>query len=205
MQSANLMPRHRLDARQRRNRLRLWLAGGSIYAALVLGGYVLCCSLWAGNPDALTEELQDASRRIGQSRSAASNLQRELAAAEATLKANESVGKQPDWSLLLRLLSKCTGPDVILRQCRLNGESSQPARDGSSKRPDQGEGRFILRLAGYGQAQASVSKFVFALEQTTLFEEVKLVRARREPFLSGHAVAFQVDCVLGESASGGDQ
>ncbi len=61
--------------------------------------------------------------------------------------------------------------------------------------------RFTLDVKGVGKSQPSVAKFVLALQQTDVFEDVKLVRTAREPFMDEMAVGFEVQCILGDAGA----
>ena len=59
-----------------------------------------------------------------------------------------------------------------------------------------------LLLGGLGRTQSSVAQFVVRLEQTGLFDEVKMITATREPFLSNEAVGFKLECRMSEGRAG---
>ena len=108
------------------------------------------------------------------------------------------MGEQPDWSLLLALLSRTLGDQAVLRSVGLEYapeafEETAPSAPEAPNEPPP----VTLELSGLGQTQYVVSRFVLRLEQTPLFESVRLIDTRREPFLAGHAVAFRIECVLG--------
>lgn len=203
MQSVNYIPSHRLAAKGRRRRTNRWVVIGSAYAALLLGMYACFYALWGGGHRALADERQETDLRIQRTKQAIATVQRQLAAEEMTLEANQALADQPDWSVVLMLLAKSLDDEVVLNRCELKAAptpapttpptpvptSAQPARTNTNT--------FVLVMAGYGKTVASVSRFVLELERPGLFDQVRLIKTNREPFLSGHAVNFQIECSIG--------
>jgi Tfp pilus assembly protein PilN len=198
MRDANFIPRHRFHARRRRRRLSLWIAGATVYAVLLLGAYASCYALWAGGGDALAAEQEAAKARIQQTNHLIAATQTELATQERTLKANREVQDHPDWSLLLMLLARSMNDDVVLDRCELKPEDSpdeRPSQKGSA-------GGFRLDMSGHAKTVAAVSRFALELERTELFDHVRLLKTKRQPFLAGSATAFQIECVIGRKHEG---
>jgi hypothetical protein len=54
--------------------------------------------------------------------------------------------------------------------------------------------RHRLLLTGFGKSQESVSRFVLRLEESGVFDAVRLISSCRQTFLQGDAVAFSVEC-----------
>jgi len=197
----NFIPAYRLHARQRRRRLGLWASVCVLYLLVAAGAYLFCCGVWGGDHRAQAEELSAAKSRIQQRDQAVEAIQRDLKAAEAMLRAAREVGEQPDWSTLLALLAKSLNDDLVLRQCELRADYLGPSPLSSGQpMPPANSGPFSLKLVGYGRTQEAVSRFVLQLEQADLFDQVKLIRTSREPFLAEEAIAFQVECTMGGKA-----
>ncbi len=195
----NLIPATRRDARRRRGRLRIWGAVFVIYGLAWVAGAVAGQVAYHGVDRGLSGELDEANARVAGAKAKVAALRAELAAAEADLKANRAVGKQPDWSVLLALLSTTLGDEIVLRSCRLDAPAAE-GRAGSAAGGSQPEPDVRLELSGYAQSQQAVAKALLQLEATPLFAEVKLLDTRREPFLAGQAVTFRVHCVLSATA-----
>ena len=177
----NLVPVARREARRRRARGRAWLAAGAVYLLCWLAAGTVARAGGSGGEQRLLREHALTQTRVDEASADATALGRELDRVMLELRAQRAVGRQPDWSLLLALLSGTLGDEVVLRSVDLEG------------RPPG----FVLAFLGLAQSQADVSRFVLRLEEISLFESVKLVDARREPFLDGHAVRFGIECVLG--------
>jgi len=192
MNDANLIPKHRLYARRRRRRLNLWATGGTAYLVLLLGAYASCYALWGGGGDAATIEQERAKARIQQTKQLIAAAQSELAAGERTLEANRALQSHPDWSLLLLLPARSMDDDVILSHCELKPDN--PPGDRPS--PEDGAGGFRLDISGYGKTVTAVSRLALKLERTELFDQVRLLKTKRQPLLSGSATCFQIECFL---------
>ena len=192
--SVNLIPSPKRLAIQRRRRTRCWVAACVVYILTIAAVYLSCRLRWGGNDlraDEMTRISADIQRFSGQ-RTAVKGA---VAALRAKINANNAVGQQPDWSILLALLAKNLGSEVVLKHCELDldrkGRSDDAAEQDSRRR------QFVLEVHGLGRTQTAVSAFVLRLEKAGLFDQVKLVRTSREDFMSGKAVAFQLACTLG--------
>ncbi len=195
----NLIPATRRDARRRRGRLRIWGAVFVVYGLAWVAGAVAGQVVYSGVDRGLKSELDESNTQVAGARAKVAALRAELKAAEADLKANRAVGKQPDWSVLLALLSTTLGDEIVLRNCRLDAPAAK-GQAGSSAGGSPREPDVKVQLSGYAQSQQAVARALLRLEATPLFAEVKLLDTRREPFLEGQAVTFRVHCVLSASA-----
>ena len=195
----DLIPQSRRDARCCRIVRRRWLVVCVGYAVILTAICTTGHLIRSDARNALADELDKVTRQITQAKADLQSLRPKLVTAQRTLAANRAVTRQPDWSVLMAFLAKTLGDDVVLRSCRLEpmGEGENEKKEKESPRRDG----FVLRIAGLGRSQAAVSQFVLRLEQAELFDRVTLVHTAREPFLTGEAFAFQLDCDLGARES----
>jgi hypothetical protein len=172
---------------------------------MLVGVYLLCSAAWGSGSLPVSGQMEQTGRRINITREAIEKLEKRLARARAKLSANESVGNQPDWGLMLALVGEKTGPYVVLRRCDLLpiGQTDEKGRekpvDLATLAPQRAgglEGGYRLALEGVGRDQTAVWRFVLGLEKLGLFDEVKMVNSQGEPFNGERAVAFQVSCEL---------
>ncbi|MEX0886572.1 MAG: PilN domain-containing protein [Phycisphaeraceae bacterium] len=191
--AVNLIPAHRLEARRRRRRLRAWLVATCFWAIILAS---LWTAAWVGltGPDrALARQLQNAQQQLAHTHAAISDLRPQLVDAEASLAAGRRIGDEPDWALLLALLSRWLDEKAVLTRARLAPLNDPP-------RPDEEldlRQRYQLELTGLAASQAEVSRVVLRLEQAPIFDSVKLVHTQREPFLNDQsAVGFHIECRL---------
>lgn len=212
MHGVNLIPMARLEQRRRRRRIRQWFAASAAYLVLLLLVYAALLMVWGRGNRTLADQLSDARAQVVQTQQAIDELVPALTAAQMNLEASRAVSVQPDWSLLLALLAQECGEDVVLNRVGLtkipddpstepsaaaavpaNGVTTDaPAPGAAIKRP-----RFKLEVHGFALNQQAVSAFVLALEQTQLFNWVKLDRTSRQAFGTGNAIAFRVECEMG--------
>ena len=194
--SVNLVPSARREAQVRSARLRFWFMTCAIYGLGWLGVLVLVGATALNDDTGLRDELHQVNGLVAQSESELAALRGELARSRAELATSLTIGKQPDWSALLALLSTTLGDRIILRDCKLTTLHKLPG----ARRPVTGVAResttIQLQLSGLGMVQQAVSEFVLRLEETSLFRQVKLLDTRREPFLDGDAIAFHIECLL---------
>ena len=204
MTAVNLIPIHRRNARRRRVRLRRWVAGAAAYAILLVIGYGACRTVWATGGD-LTAELDDTAGQIDLANEAIAALGKEMAQARLMLGASQRLVNQPDWSVLLVLISETLDDKIVLKRCRLQPLAEQRPGQGPTGYndartpgipPSQMPNAFVLALNGYGQSSEDVSSFVLRLEQTGLFAQVTVRHTNREPFLANEAIAFELVCTL---------
>ncbi len=194
----NLIPSARREARRRKARMRFWLTATVVCAAFWLVGFLGAQLTLVSDDRALRIEFDEIYAEAEGARKAVADLRAEASRGRSRLQASRAVGEQPDWSLLLALLSRTLGDQAVLRSVGLQYapealEETAPSAPEAPNEPPP----VTLELSGLGQTQYVVSRFVLRLEQTPIFESVRLVDTLREPILAGHAVAFRIECVLG--------
>jgi hypothetical protein len=214
MNGINLIPAPRRLAKHRRAHLRYCAAGCVAWAALSLGAAVVAHVVWrAEDPEAavrlakVTEETQRTERVIA-------GLRQQLTVAQSTLRGNQAIVLQPDWSILLGLLGQQVGNDIVLKTCNVRQSAARaPAarvapRPGAPRAGEAASGGavepppFVLEASGMALDHASANQFVLRLEQTGLFSKVSLLDTAREPFFDKNLIAFRLECTLNQSPPG---
>ncbi len=204
MISVNLIPHQRLTRKRRGRRLRIWGTFCSAYVIGLIGVFAVCYSMLGRNDLSLTGELQVLKQKTQDSKRLISKLKGELSETQVILETSKTLGNHPDWSTLLVLLINELGETVVLDDCELkpleanqSGIAADVNTSGSAvrNRPLY-QMRYQLKLSGFGRTQPDVSQFVLRLERIKLFDHVKLVKSSRQAFLTGEAVAFQIECSL---------
>ncbi len=204
-----LIPQIRRERLWRRRCIRRWSAvlGGSTIVAI--GALVLTTSR-IGPVEPLHAHVASLTAELTAQRNAEAVTRNDLTRAVSTLQANRAVADQVDWSRVLAIVAQAAGDDVRLGRCQLSTSDSgfEPERRGRAssrrRRHDQRTTGIRLGVAGYGRSSQSVSGFVLALEETGLFDQVRLLDSRREPFDAGHAIAFRLECVVTDEEEGAD-
>lgn len=195
----NLIPAHRVEARRFRRRLRTWTVVCVLYAAGAVAVYAAC---QAGGPDQAAGadpkvQADQVARQCDVETAAIVALRKQLASAHRRLEFNKAISAQPDWSILLAVLSTELGDHAFLRSCVLTPQDDAKKAD-AADRPHRTAAQrdYVLELKGYGRDHATVSQFVLRIEKLRVFSEVRVVRTFREPVLSGDGVAFHLKCLL---------
>lgn len=190
----NLIPEARRRAKRCRRRMLFWAKTWVVYAALWAAAYAAADLVTAGDDRALRRERDQVMLDLDSANKGLSAMRDRIGAGRSRLQAGLMVGGQPDWSLLLAYLAETTGDEAVLRGVRLDVPTGGvPA---AAKAEAEGPAPVKLELTGFGRTQTVVTELVLRLEQTPIFERVRLIDTRREPFRSGTAVAFRIECVL---------
>lgn len=190
----NLVPMARRYARRRRVWIRFWMTVCVLYMALWLVAFLTAQLTLVSDDRELRMKFDEVYAEVEEAKKEAATLRARISGETSRLQASRAVGEQPDWSLLLALLSETLGDRAVLRSVRL--EDGNTVGDAAGESGDAAARPVTLALSGLGQTQQVVSQLVLRLEQTPLFKSVRLIDTRREPFLAGHAVAFRIECVL---------
>ena len=203
MTSTNLIPAYRQNARIRRRLCRIWIAVCIAHLSVLTMAYPLVRTVLASDAS-IDDELTTVQGKIDETEKSNVLLRHEVEETHATLEATRLVENQADWSLLLTLISVELGEDLVLKECVLKPQSDETPKvsmrgstsDSQSGRWDDAPDAFMVELKGYGKTHRSVSQFVLRLERTELFRRVTLEESRREGFLQGQAITFQLSCLL---------
>jgi hypothetical protein len=188
----NLIPAPRRLAAAKRRHLRRWIIGCLGFAVILVALCTASHMIWCGEFETLDEGINATTEQIKGSSKAIQRLSRQLADAQWKLESCLAVGKQPDWSIPLAMVAGKLGEEVVLEQCELKPRKNADGQGGD----DAGSGRYVFRVTGLGKTQTAVSQFVLRLEKSDLFNRVRLIKTNRQPFLSGKAVQFQLECLL---------
>lgn len=203
MKCVNLIPQYRRHAMRVRERRSRWITICAGYALFLVVSIVVSSLVRVSDDRALQGQITRTNDVIETGRLSLGDLRSALEHSTSILRANRAVGSQPDWGVLLALVGEATRGEILLRVCRLEptsraslgpggGLTAPVAGSDERERPNA----ITLELGGVGQTQQAVAQFVLRMEQMPLFEHVKLIDTKLEPFLSGEAVAFRLQCQL---------
>lgn len=220
----NLIPRARVMVRQRNARARAWVAATVGWCGVLAAGTGTV--YWIDHARSRAGAPQPAD--LESLRTQTSRLEEQIAAAKAQAvrlrplaQAARALAHQPDWSLLLDLLSAAVRGRAMLSSCVLEpvgglaGEESAgpagakaappsappatravPVSTGARAGPPEvappsGQ-RYRLVLSGLALTQQDVSEVVQALEHAGVFERVVIIEARR---VGGGVAPAEMDAV----------
>ena len=204
--TVNLVPLARREMHHKKARVRFWLMTSGAYGLCWLVIALLIGATGFNDDTVLRQELDQLNALVGSSESELSQMRGELGRFNVELATSRAIGRQPDWSILLVLLSSTLGDHITLRNCTLEtsheslgtgGPQTAIATNNASAPSGIPDAANIqLELIGLGLSQQAVSEFVLRLEEMTLFRQVKLIETRREPYLESEAIAFRIVCVF---------
>ena len=203
MKRANLIPAARLAQKARLRRVRGWATVLGVYAVLLSGAYAACFAFGGDDSDQVIRRIRESTDRFREAGKEIHTLRSSLAEASKEIAAARALAQNPDWSLLLAMVSTNLADDVVLERCFLAPVDSS-TEDGRVNGPADPAGpggqvlyqRYILDLRGFSRTQTGVSQFVLRLEASRLFESVRLVKTHKSDFMDGQAVSFRIECVL---------
>jgi hypothetical protein len=201
MKNVNLIPAPRRDAKRRRKQRTTCALVCGAYAVVLLLGVGVAQLAFRGSGAVLGERINAAANDIRRLEKQTDEARIELASARATIEANRTVAEQPDWSVILALLAKTTGNDVVLKTVTIalpiSTTNTIPSQGTTAPPPE-----YVLDVAGVGRSQLAVSQHVLRLEETGLFSRVSLVDTAKEAFLGDNATAFRIQCTFGDGPLG---
>src|SRR4051812_9646430 len=105
MMRINLIPRPRRHAATARKRIRQWSWGVVAYSMVLLAAYAACAAALTVDGDDHAAMLEKTNRQIEDMTNTNAALKPQLDEAHTKLSVARMVGDQPDWSLLLAIIS----------------------------------------------------------------------------------------------------
>jgi len=193
----NLLPRHRREVLRCRRLLRIWIGVVVAHCLLLAGACVTARMAWAIPGGADERDLQNARQSARQLDIAVAVARKELASLQTKQRMVATFIDQPDWAAFLQLIGRPLGPNLVLREVKLQQTTTPTGVSPTATPKTSTTGRtYKLELRGLAKSQPDLSSYVKALEETTLFDEVNLLRTGREPFLTGTATSFELQCLI---------
>lgn len=199
MHKVDLIPTHRRQAKARRNHLRRWALAGGGYALVIAVACIYQVSRSGASGVAVAEECGLLASNMNNSRQLMDALQKEMGDKQRRLKAAQAVGKQPNWGVLLAILSRNVGDQVVLDLCRFQPLKEPPTPSVEPARAAAAGKQYLVDVGGFADSQAVVSAFALRLEKTGLFQDIRLVKSTLQPFGDRKVVGFRLECMIRES------
>ncbi len=183
MDVVNLIPIDCLDAQSRRTHMKMWLGVGlGMCALMACAGIHYLHTLHTARQlmTRLSEAQQTQADRAAQLSSAQADHDEIVTAAGAL------IGLRRTHPVPQRLLTlaQLTPEGVVLDQVR--GVSMARGTDGTQPRS--------ATVTGHALDHHELDSMMRAMQDTSEWRQVNLVRATREPYRAGVAVAFQLQC-----------
>jgi len=191
----NLLPARRREILRTRRLLRIWTVAVPAYCVLLIAVCVAARIVLAVPDSADDRDLQTARQSARQTEISLAVAKKDLVSLQTRQRMVSTFIDQPDWAAFLRLIGKPLGGNLVLREVKLQQTSTN--QRGPAAAPNRPAGaNFRLELRGLARSQIDLSSYVKALEETGLFDEVNLLRTGREPFLTGTATSFELNCLV---------
>lgn len=195
MQHVNLIPTSRKKAIACACRCRQWATGTLLYLGALVATYIVAQQVVGDKSVALAEAASTVSEEMAASNRLQGVLTKSIASAQWQLDTTRFIGRHPDWSILLTIVARQLGDDVVLDNLLLAPVKAGGETPGRPKTRPDGD-MFLVEMTGMAQSQPAVASFVLRLEKSGLFDRVRLVGTQRQAFLTGSAVTFRLECSL---------
>jgi hypothetical protein len=210
MPRINLIPSAHLLARRRRRRMRVWSVICGAYGFTLLAVTLVMKAAWTFDDQAMSDQINRTSATIQAAERSTAELRSQLAESMKQLEASRAVSVQPDWSVLLAMLSQVRGESIVLNRVSVQpldpppqaaapvkAAAGKPAAAASmSAAPRRLDYR--LDILGQGLTQNDVSQFALRLEETQLLSRVGLKESIRQAIGSTQGVSFRIECDLAD-------
>lgn len=190
MKAINLISDSRKLEYRKANCITAWTGGLAIWTAAIATACTLAAALshiesdFESTRSALLLRTTAAQSNAAQSKAVIDRVNTRLAITRA-------VRANPDWSVLLPVVSAELGDEVALERIAL-----EPVRSAEA------QSRATLTLTGVGTSRAAVTDFVMRLEQTGAFVRVETASAQRRPIRDHEFFAFELLCRVGNGWEG---
>lgn len=184
----NLIPAPIRARRLDRRRVGHGLTATAIYLSMLFvatTGYLTLNTPRSAN--ATTNALAMDVERAALLRTQIATLKQTRIETERQLAGARVLSERPDWSTLLRLVALAAGSEIVLNDFSL-GTTGPTIEAGA-----------WVTVGGIATDPWTVSSFALRLEDTGLFDRVKIESSRREPFNNRTATGFVLRCELHEA------
>lgn len=196
--SVDFIPPRRRELRRVRARTRAWGVAGFVLALVLAGAYGVLLVQGDDPAAGVGEELVRVKAEIEREKSVRAGLDMEIARAEGELAQARMIGQHPDWSVLLNLLARERGEDVVLTKVVV-----RPAEKGGASgkgAPGVRAESFVVRVTGQARTQPAALKFALRLEGLELFDTVGSVQTKPVDVRGREFFGFDVECAIGPRA-----
>lgn len=201
MQSLNLVPADRLEGWVRRRRLVFWMSVCLVAAIVVV---IVGAQRWAAGY--AIEKLRD---RVTTMRARKVDAERTLVLAsgahtELLARAEAVVALRQTHVLPRQLttLSRVAPPGVVFTRIESKRMRGAPLRGregrGAIPKPSGAARGAVAEMDGYAVSHDELDHLINELQTIPCWEQVRLLRAAREPYQAGEAIAFKLVCTPAE-------
>jgi hypothetical protein len=195
-QHVNLISAARREKRSCRKRARNWIACVLVYAGLAASAAIGLRLSGDGAGRVAAADLTQLQARLGELNRVAGVLRQELAEAKASRQTALALTGAPDWSDLMLLVRGLCAGDGGIHEMRV-----EPVKAASTQAVRPAE--YSVYLSGTCASLEQITQIVRRFENAGVFEDLKLLRSRREGSGAEGRVVFELSAVLRETPAKG--
>jgi hypothetical protein len=210
MTPINLIPIERRIAAAKHRRIRAWstVAGG--YAVLVLIGCIAANAPLASHSPQVKADLERLAQRTERANTERTRIEAQLTQQRRQLETARAVGEHPDWSILLDAVARTKAEraalDSVTLTTRLVEAKSLPtlpadaaAAASAAKVKPAPTPTYTLRLTGFVVGPGEVFEFARAIEQLSVFDDVRVKDSRSAPLGAMSATRFEIEASVADA------
>src|ERR1051325_10035586 len=154
----NLLPARRREILRTRKLLRIWTVALPVYCLLLAAVCIAARMLMAEPGGADDRDLQNARQTARQVEVSLAVAKKDLASLQTKQRMVSTFIDQPDWAAFLRLIGKPLGPNLVLREVKLQQTTATTAGLSTpTPRTSPASRTYKLELRGLAKSQPELS------------------------------------------------
>jgi len=142
---------------------------------------------------AIAQKIKNAKEKISDENSQLKKIERHVLISEKSLVANQQLQNQPNWSILLKLVSIQMSDDIILIRCNLSPYFNNHKKTTQKQREPK---RYYFIIEGQAKNQGEINDFILKIEKIKIFDRVDLVGSKKSNFSGIKSIHFILKCHL---------
>ncbi len=168
MNQQNLISLPRQIAAKQARAVRRWVGITSSYLLAIIFVSAIC--YFADRPvSPASQQLEPIAAEIGRANAELVSLRATTAIERRQLQSLLEISDQPDWSVLLRVVSGLLGDSVVLENVDLGPEISTTSAKDTKPVVASAKSATIVHLNGVGRSQGAITELVLRLEALHFF------------------------------------
>jgi hypothetical protein len=208
----NLIPIERRVAAAKRRRIRLWSTIAGAYAGAVLIGCLVANAPLASHSPQVQADLERLAQRTERANTEKARIEAQLTQQRRQLETARAVGEHPDWSILLDAIARAKAERASLDSVTLTSRlveakaapAAPPSADAASGTPapkpkPTPTTNYTLRLTGFVVGPGEVFEFARAIEQLSVFDDVRVKDSRSAPLGAMAATRFEIEASVADA------
>lgn len=199
MIAINLMPAPRQRLLAERRRLRAWVVGVLLYAAVLAAAFGVVHAMDGGSYDAATLQARATLDELNAANQASAEKHRQLDKVNAFLETARAVSRHPDWSRVLRLVAGVRPSDAVFDSVSVLKQADRRTQPKPDAKSDEAGQAYVVKISGICRTAPDVYGFVKRLEATKVFDRVTSQDIKARTLRGADCVQFTVECSVVEA------